>query len=195
MKKILQNDFTVLLLRLLPLYGCVLVTQVAFYLYNRMLLGTLSWSEIPMLLAGSLKFATASIFFLNAPFIVLSMLPFRFRQKIGYQKALFWIYGIINSIGLVVLNLSDIVYFRYAFKRITFEETHFFRENDNTFDILFKAMGENWYLVLLGAVLIFLLFFVYKKIKYHPTQLTNNWLYYGVGVLGLRRRNFARPRF
>ena len=38
MKKILQNDFTVLLLRLLPLYGCVLVTQVAFYLYNRMLL-------------------------------------------------------------------------------------------------------------------------------------------------------------
>ena len=185
MKKILQNDFTVLLLRLLPLYGCVLVTQVAFYLYNRMLLGVLSWSEIPMLLAGSLKFATASIFFLNAPFIVLSMLPFRFRQKSGYQKALFWIYGIINSIGLVVLNLSDVVYFRYAFKRITSEEMHFFRENDNTFDILFKAMGENWYLVLLGAALIFLLFFVYKKIKYHPTQLDNNWLYYGVGVLGL----------
>ena len=185
MKKILQNDFTVLLLRLLPLYGCVLVTQVAFYLYNRMLLGALSWSEIPMLLAGSLKFATASIFFLNAPFIVLSMLPFRFRQKSGYQKALFWIYGIVNSIGLVVLNLSDVVYFRYAFKRITSEEMHFFRENDNTFDILFKAMGENWYLVLLGAALIFLLFFVYKKIKYHPTQLDNNWLYYGVGVLGL----------
>ena len=104
MKKIFQNDFTVLLLRLLPLYGCVLVTQVAFYLYNRMLLGSLSWSEIPMLLAGSLKFATASIFFLNTPFIVLSMLPFRFRQNSGYQKALLWIYGIINSIGLVVLS-------------------------------------------------------------------------------------------
>lgn len=183
MKKILQNDLTTLVLRLLPLYGCILVTQAAFYGYNRMLLGSLTWSEIPMLLAGSLKFATASIFFLNTPFILMSLLPFRFREKSGYQKALFWIYVITNSLGLVALNLSDVVYFRYAFKRITSEEMHFFRENDNTFDILFKALGENWYLVLLAAALIFLLVFVYKRIKYHPTELTNKWLYYGVGTL------------
>ncbi len=183
MKKILQNDLTTMVLRLLPLYGCILVTQAAFYGYNRMLLGSLTWSEIPMLLAGSLKFATASIFFLNTPFILMSLLPFRFREKSGYQKALFWIYGITNSLGLVALNLSDVVYFRYAFKRITSEEMHFFRENDNTFDILFKALGENWYLVLLAAALIFLLFFVYKRIKYHPTELTNKWSYYGVGTL------------
>jgi arylsulfatase A-like enzyme len=184
-KKILKNDLTVLLLRLLPLYGCILITQVAFYFYNRMLLGSLSWSEIPMLLAGSLKFATTSIFYLNAPFIVLSLLPFRFRQKEGYQKALFWLYIISNTLGIIVLNLSDVVYFRYAFKRITWEEMHFFHNNDSTFGVLLKAMGENWYLVLLAAALIFLLVFTYKKIKYHPTEIKNNWLYYGVGVLEL----------
>ena len=184
-KKILQNDVTVLLLRLLPLYVCILVTQVAFYGYNRMLLGPLSWSEIPMLLAGALKFATVSIFYLNAPFMVMSLLPFRFRQKKGYQKALCWLYCISNSIGVVALNIADIIYFRYAFKRITAEEMHFFRENDNTLGIFLKGMGENWYLVLLGLVLIFLLVFVYKKIKYHPTELTNNWIYYGSGVMVL----------
>lgn len=185
MKKTLQNDFTVLLLRLLPLYACILVTQAAFYGYNRMLLGPLTWSEIPMLLAGSLKFATVSIFYLNAPFIVLSLLPFRFRQKPGYQKALCWLYCVSNALGIVVLNMADIIYFRYAFKRITAEEMHFFRENDNTFDILFKGMGENWYLVLLGLLLVFMLVVVYKKIKYHPTEWENNWLYYGVGTLVL----------
>ena len=185
MKRFLKNDFTLLLLRLLPLYGCILATQVAFYLYNRELLGALTWAEIPMLLAGSLKFATVSIFYLNTPFILLSLLPFRFRQKKGYQTMLAWLYGISNSLGIVVLNLADTVYFRYAFKRITWEEMHFFRENDNTSDILFTAMGENWYLVLLGAVLIFLLVYVYKKIKYHPTEISNNWLYYGTGVLTL----------
>ena len=185
MKKIIQNDFTVLLLRLLPLYVCILVTQVAFYGYNRMLLGSLEWSEIPMLLAGSFKLATVSIFYLNAPFILLSLLPFRFRANHVYQKVLAWLYGISNSLGIVVLNVADIIYFRYAFKRITWEEMHFFRENDNTFDILFTAMGEDWYLVLLGAVLIFLLIFTYKKIKYHPTALSNNWLYYSVSVLGM----------
>lgn len=185
MKKYLQNDVTALILRLLLLYACIFATQIAFYGYNRMLLGPLSWSEIPMLLVGSLKFATASIFYLNGPFIVLSLLPFRFRQKDGYQKFLFWLFCITNSLGIIILNIADIVYFSYAFKRISSEEMHFFRENDNTFDILFKAMGENWYLVLLTAALIFLLVYGYKKIKYHPTLLKNNWAYYGGGVLTL----------
>ena len=183
MRKILQNDLTTLMLRLLLLYACIFITQAAFYGYNRMLLGALTWSEIPMLFIGSLKFATASVFYLNGPFILLSLLPFRFRQKSGYQKALFWFFIVTNILGIIVLNMSDIVYFSYAFKRITSEEMHFFRENDNTFDILFKALGENWYLVLLAAVLVFLLIYGYKKIKYHPTEIKNNWAYYGIGVL------------
>ena len=51
MKKVFQNDITVLILRLLLLYACLFVTQLAFYLYNRTLLGPLTWSEIPLLLA------------------------------------------------------------------------------------------------------------------------------------------------
>lgn len=185
MKKILQNDFTVLVLRLLPLYVCIFLTQVAFYAYNRTILGSLSWAEVPMLLLGSIKFATVSIFYLNTPFILLSLLPFRFRQNKVYQKVLFWLYAVSNSIGIVVLNMADVIYFRYAFKRITAEEMHFFRENDNTFDILFKAIGENWYLLLLTAALIFFLIYIYKKIKYHPMDVSNNWLYYLVNVLVL----------
>ena len=54
---------------------------------------------------------------------------------------LFWIYTISNSIGIVVMNLADAVYYRYTFKRITSEEMHFFRENDNTGSIILKSMG------------------------------------------------------
>ncbi|MCR4964634.1 MAG: LTA synthase family protein [Bacteroidales bacterium] len=178
----MRNDFTVLLLRLLLLYICIFITQIAFYLYNKSLLGSLTWAEIPMLLAGSFKFATTSIFYLNAPFIFLSLLPFKFRENSKYQRFLFWLYEITNSIGIVVLNIADIIYYRYAFKRITVEEMHFFRENDNTFDILFKAMGENWYLFLLGIALIVFLVVVYKKIKYHPTDISNKWVYFLVSL-------------
>jgi len=95
---------------------------------------------------------------------------------------LFWLYEIGNAVGIVVLNLVDVVYYRYAFKRITVEEMHFFQENDNTFDILFKAIGENWYLFLLGIALIVLLVFAFKKIKYHPTDIKNRGAYYGVSI-------------
>ena len=39
MKKILQNDVSVLILRLLLLYVCIFITQITIYAYNRMLLG------------------------------------------------------------------------------------------------------------------------------------------------------------
>lgn len=185
MEKLWKNDFTVLVMRILPLYLCILITQVVFYFYNRPVIGDLSAAEIPMLFWGSLKFSTASIFYLNAPFIVLSLLPFHFREKNWYQKMLLLLYAVTNSIGVVILNLSDVVYYRYAFKRITLEEMHFFDENDNTFTLLFKFMGENWYLVLLGGLLIFALVFIYKKIKYHPTELKKPVLYYGVNMLVL----------
>ena len=138
-----------------------------------------------MLFWGSLKFSTISILYLNAPFILLSLLPLRVRETKGYQRMLFWLYMISNSIGIVILNLADVIYYRYAFKRITLEEMHFFEENDNTFDILFQSMGDNWYVVLLAALLIFFLVFVYKKIKYHPTEIANPVAYYVTNTLVL----------
>ena len=184
-KKFIQNDVTVLLLRLLLLYVCMFVMHLAFYGYNRMLMGSLTWSELPLLFKGSFVFSTTSIFYLNAPFILLSLLPFRFRQNDRYQQVLRWLFWITNSVGIVVMNMADIIYYRYAFKRITTEEMHFFRENDNTFDILFKAMGENWYLILLTIVLIAFLVIAYKKIKYHPTDIPNKVAYYAVCTLVL----------
>lgn len=185
MKKLWKNDFTVLVMRILPLYICILITQILFYFYNRPVIGDLSGAELPMLFWGSLKFSTISILYLNAPFILLSLLPLRVRETKGYQRMLFWLYMISNSIGIVILNLADVIYYRYAFKRITLEEMHFFEENDNTFDILFQSMGDNWYVVLLAALLIFFLVFVYKKIKYHPTEIANPVAYYVTNTLVL----------
>lgn len=183
--RLLKNDFTVLVLRLAPLYVCIFLLQVIFYIYNHTLIGALSFSEIPMLLWGAFKFSTVSIFYLNAVFIALSLLPFRFRAESWYQKVLLWLYGVTNSVGIVALNMADVIYYRFAFKRITMEEMHFFQENDNTSNILFKSMGENWYLVLLAIALMVLLVWTYKKIKYHPTVIENKVGYYGVNTLVL----------
>lgn len=182
-EKLSKNDFITLVLRILPLYFYIFLLQIAFYLYNHSLIGTLTFSEMPMLLWGAFKYSTASIFYLNSIFIVLSLLPFRFRARSGYQKMLFWIYTITNSIGIILLNIADIIYFRFAFKRITLEEMHFFQENDNTLSILLKSMGENWYLVLLGIILIIALIWIYRRIKYHSTEITNNIAYYVTNVV------------
>lgn len=164
-RRLLQHDGSVLLLRLLLLYPILFLCRIVFYLYNQTLLGGLHWQEIPGLIQGSLLFDTVSILYLNVLFIILSLLPFRFRNRNGYQKMLQWIYLITNSIGLIILNLADAMYFRYAFKRITPEELHFFQQDDNTSDILLHEIGTYWYIPLIVAALIVLLTFVYKKIQ------------------------------
>ena len=183
MKKLLQNDFIVLIFRLLILYLILLITQVVFYFYNQSIVGNIQLSALPMMLKGAIKFNTVSILYLNTVFLLLSLLPFKFREKKWYQKMLFWIYTISNSIGIVVMNLSDAVYYRYTFKRITSEELHFFRENDNTGNVILKSMGENWYLILIGIALIALMVFLYKKIPYSGSSIKKKGIYYPLHVI------------
>ena len=183
MRKLLNNDFIALILRLLILYLILLCTQVVFYLYNYHSIGAIPWSALPLMLQGALKFDTISILYLNTAFLALSLLPFRFREKKWYQQMLFWIYTITNTLGIIILNLADTVYYRYTFKRITAEELHFFRENDNTGDILWKSIGENWYLVLVAIALIALMVYLYKKVPYQGSTITKRWLYYPVQIL------------
>lgn len=184
-KKIIKNDFTVLILRLLPLYLVLLLTQIVFFWHNKSLLGALDVHSLPLMFVGALRFDTVSILYLNAPFIALSLLPFRFRARDWYQTMLKWIYLVANTLGLIVLNVADIFYYRYAFKRITMEEMHFFEENDNTSSIIFKEMGENWYLVIFAIALVVMLYFLYKAVKYHPTEFKKSWLYYPITTLVL----------
>lgn len=178
MKKYFQNDFLVLIFRILILYLILLITQIIFYFYNKSIVGNIQLSALPMMIKGALKFDTVSILYLNTVFLLLSLLPFKFREKGWYQKMLFWIYTVSNSIGIVIMNLADVVYYRYAFKRITSEELHFFRENDNTGSIILKSIGENWYLLLIGILLIALMVFLYKKTPYSGSSIPKKAVYY-----------------
>lgn len=198
-QKIIRHDFAVLLLRLLLLYLILFGCRIVFYLYNHSLLGALLWNEFPGLIQGSLLFDTVSILYLNAPFIILSLLPFQFRNRTGYQKFLRWFYLVTNSIGLILLNLADALYFKYAFKRITPEELHFFQEDDNTTDILLHEIGNCWYFILIAAALVVLLLYMYKIIRlrtrdeitakpriYYPVNTLLLILAFGLFTLGIR---------
>ena len=61
MKRLLHTPTAMLLRRIALLYAVLMLCRVIFYLYNAQLLGPLSWGELGQLLAGSLKFDTASV--------------------------------------------------------------------------------------------------------------------------------------
>ncbi|MDY0015006.1 MAG: sulfatase-like hydrolase/transferase [Bacteroidales bacterium] len=168
-----------MLLRLAALYLVIGITQIIFYFYNKDIIGVISISEITTLFRGSFIFNTISIIYANGLFIVLSLLPLRARSKPIYQKILFWLYLIINTFSIIVLNLMDVVYFHYAQKRITAEEFHF-TQNDNTLPIFLDYLWANSWLIFVGIFCVAFIVFIYKKIPYYPSKIKKSHLYYPV---------------
>lgn len=201
LRNLFRNDYTTLLLRLLLLYVIWALCRIVFYATNSAAIGAIGWDELPGLLHGALAFDTVSILYVNALFILLSLLPFRFRGRSGYRKALAVLFLVTNSVALFV-NVADGVYFRNARKRFTADEFSYLSNNDNNLPVVLKAIGEHWYVILWFALLLLLLIWGYRKIKYHPTRIAGRWAYFGVNlglllvsvglIIGAIRGGFSR---
>ncbi len=171
------------MLRLSVLYVIISVTQVIFYIYNHSLLGKISTAELFDLLHGALVFDTISIVYINSLFIMLSLLPLRLRANKQYQTLLFWLFVVSNSLAIIIINMSDIVYYSFTQKRFTFEEFHFLQENSNNAGILWQALLENWWLVAVCVILIGVLVLSYKKIPNYNLTIKRHSLYYTINTV------------
>ncbi|MEG1935953.1 MAG: LTA synthase family protein [Rikenellaceae bacterium] len=174
-KHLLKNDLTTFLLRIAILYVALVICRVVFFLLNSPSFGDISMVEIPKIIWGSFLFDSASIFYVNSIFLLFSLLPLRMREKRWYQDGLFYIYMVINTI-IILLNLSDAIYYRYVSKRFTAEE-FYFTQNDNTGDVILKTLLEYWYLAVLFVLMVWALSWYYKYIvPYHKSTFRKYYL-------------------
>ena len=196
MKRLLHTPLALLVWHIVLLYAVLMLCRTAFYLYNAAVLGPLTWAEVWPLLAGALKFDTASVVYADGVFILLSLLPLRLRERRWYRAVLFWYYVAVNAVLVVATNLADTVYFRYTQKRFTADEI-FFADNDNSLQLVGKFMAENWYLVLLWVALTALLAWGYRRRVREESIFSRGWAYYigntvifaaaaGLSVAGMR---------
>ena len=196
MRRLLHTPTGMLVWRIVLLYAVLMICRAAFYLCNAAQLGPLTWAEAGPLLAGALKFDTASVVYADGVFILLSLLPLHLRERRWYRTVLFGYYVVVNAVLVAATNLADTVYFRYTQKRFTADEI-FFADNDNSLQLVGKFMAENWYLVLLWAGLIALLAWGYRRKVQEESIFSRGWAYYigntvifaaaaGLSIAGMR---------
>jgi len=137
-----------------------MLCRLAFYYFNNNLIDPIYSKDIISLLRGSLMFDTVSIIYLNMLFIFLSLIPFRFREKKGYQKTLFWIFMVTNGLGLLV-NVADIFY--YPFKQARIVLGDFFLLGEDAFiPLLADFVVDYWYGFVFYFLLLVILYQGYK---------------------------------
>ena len=137
------------------------------------------WNELSlwMLLRGCLRFDTSAIFYTNALYLIIALIPFTIRTKQWWNILTRIIYGIINSIA-VIANLSDAVYSQFTGRRTTASFFSEFAGDDNLGTIIFTEIGRHWYLVLIGSILIASLWLFYKSEKNETKKTLRTFTYW-----------------
>lgn len=97
-------------------------------------------------------------------FILFNAIPFDFRYNTIYQEVLAYLFFITNGLALV-MNSADYLYYRFVLKRATADVFQTFGNEDNLVKLFFKFQIDYWPVVLFTFVLIFIMVWLYNRIK------------------------------
>ena len=135
LRKYSSEHLVVLALRLLLVFVFYFFCRIGFFIANLSFFESVGFGEFLELCFWGLRFDLTAILYLNALFILLNLLPFRFRLNKKYQKVTFYLYIIPNIIGLLA-NCVDFAYFPFILHRSTLHNLSFFRTEKNFMSIL-----------------------------------------------------------
>ena len=132
---------------------------------------------------GGLMFDTSAILYTNALYVVLMFFPLHYKETNVYHKICKWLLIIVNGLAFAI-NLADSVYFRYTMRRTTSTVFDEFSSEGNLGSIIGTEFLSHWYLVLLFALIMWLLWKFYATPSLN-VKVLNKWKYNGACLLSL----------
>jgi phosphoglycerol transferase MdoB-like AlkP superfamily enzyme len=167
-----MSDYWVHLKALLKKLGLAFLMftlcRIAFYVFNTNHFSNVGISEF----FYGIRFDMVAISFLFAPIAILQLIPFPFRNFNRYQKISNIIFYLILSISMAV-NLIDVAYYDYTFKRTTADLFGMVSTGDDFFTLLPHYIIDFWYAYVICGVFIYLGIKLYRRfctlsLVYHP---------------------------
>lgn len=173
------------LLKLLALALLLLwLSRLLFYLFNLQYFSHLGAGEVLRILVFGLRFEVATLFMLNAPFIILMTLPLAVRKYRLWRFSAMFLYLLANSIGLMT-NIADIVYYRFTFKRMTADIFSYAANDISLATLLPQFLNDFWgYFLLFGLFVVLLVVAVFRFKILPIKQKIYPWLWHTLQVFG-----------
>lgn len=177
------NEYKVLAFRILLAYIFYFVVRLLFYVYNSNLIKLDGVSDFLFLYYHGLVFDTTAILYLNALFIVFSILPLVINTHKSYQTVLFYLYIIPNLLGLAA-NFIDFIYYRFNFGRSTIAALDSLKHESNKGLLFANFLVNYWHAFVLFFLLSFVWIYLYKKVKVIPLIYKPSPRYFLVSIVG-----------
>ena len=177
-----RNVFVVLAYRILLVMLLFTFCRIGFFLFNLKMFPGIPPDQFLTILGGGLTFDISAVVYINILIIVLSIIPFDIRYNDLYESVVKYIYFITNGIA-ISMNGMDSVYYRFVDKRATADVFRTFENEDNLVKLFFRFAVDYWQVTLFSIFLLFLMVYLYNKVKPEKPKPSNKIAYYSINVL------------
>ena len=194
-KKLIHSNIGAAVLNMLVAYLVWMLSRVAFFAENWSTFAPyMSWPLFKSMLHGALVFDTSALFYVNSIYLAFMLLPFHLKERPGFHKWLKWLFVVTNAVA-IASNLMDAVYFQYTGRRSTVTVFTEFANEGNIASILLTEFVNHWYLVLVFALLVFILWRCYTKprlevyrfgFQYYISQVVALLVLAPLAIVGIR---------
>lgn len=152
------NIILVMIFRLFSVLVLLFLSRILFYVFNLGYFSTLGTLEAIRLFFIGLRFDLSALLIINAPYILVNTLPFKFRYHVicrWFSNVYFYL---INSLALMS-NFGDTIYFRFTLKRLTADFFHYVGVGGDFDKLIPQFLHDFWYVALIWLLFIALLFY------------------------------------
>ncbi|MEP7372353.1 MAG: LTA synthase family protein [Chitinophagaceae bacterium] len=182
LRRISVNVYVALLWRLAAVLFLFSISRFLFYTLNAEYFPGLTLSRWLNILKGGFRFDLAALFYVNALFILLQIIPLPVRYNATYQKVTGIIFFITNGTALLV-NTIDFIYFRFTLRRSTLSVLDEFANEKGKTNFFLRFIVDYWYVALIYILLILLLAWLYNRVAIKKPVRIRPWIYYSSGIV------------
>lgn len=161
------NIHLALLYKLSLVLLLLFLSRILFFLFNLRYFSDLGFQEAVYLFFAGLRFDISALLIINAPFVLMYVMPFRFRYNRLYLSIANGYFYFINTIALMA-NFVDTIYFRFTLKRITFDIFRYLGVGGDFDKLIPQFLKDFWYVGI--AWIAFVAFFIYVSRKISVVQ-------------------------
>ncbi len=131
-----RNILTAITCNILLSYALLAICRILFVIVNyNYLADSLTHESTLLMIKGALLFDTATVCYLNIPYILITMLPLHYKESAFTDKLTQCIYVVCNGIGIIG-NLCDAVYVPFTGRRTTWSLFSEFSNDGNIVSII-----------------------------------------------------------
>lgn len=184
MKELRFQEIVALIYRLFLAFFFYQIARVLFWFFNKDLIKVDSVSDYLNLAVSGIAFDMTAIFYVNALFILLSLIPLLINSSKIYQQFLFYLYFITNGIAYS-MNFGDFVYFKFSQARLTTAAMQIAKHENNIGKIFITSVFEHPFIIALFILLIAFWIYLYRKVKVEAFKPNRKWKYFISSIVSL----------